>query len=43
MAADIWLQTTRIAREETRCRHFMGYAIQLAARDVLYAQKSQTG
>ena len=36
MASDIWLRTTQIAREETRCRH-MGYSFQLAARGLLYA------
>ena len=36
MASDIWLRTTQIAREETRCRH-MGYSFRLAARVLLYA------
>ena len=36
MASDIWQRTTRIAREETRCRH-MGYSFRLAARVLLYA------
>ena len=36
MASDIWLRTTRIAREETRCRH-IGYSFRLAARVLLYA------
>ena len=36
MASDIWLRTTQIAREETRCRH-IGYSFQLAARVLLYA------
>ena len=37
MASDIWLRTTQIAREETRCRH-MGYFFRLAARVLLYAK-----
>ena len=36
MASDIWLRTTQIVREETRCRH-MGYSFLLAARVLLYA------
>ena len=36
MASDIWLKTTQIAREETRCRH-IGYSFRLAARVLLYA------
>ena len=36
MASDIWLRTTQIAREETRCRH-MDYSFRLAARVLLYA------
>ena len=36
MASDIWLRTTEIAREETRCRH-MGYSFRLTARVLLYA------
>ena len=36
MASDIWQSTTRIAREETYCRH-MGYSFRLAARVLLYA------
>ena len=36
MASDIWLRTTQIAREETRCHH-MSYSIRLAARVLLYA------
>ena len=36
MAADIWLRTTQIAREETRCCH-IGYSFRLAARVLLYA------
>ena len=36
MASDIWLRTTQIAREETRCRH-IGYSFRLAARVLLYA------
>ena len=34
MVSGIWLRTTQIVREETRCRH-MGYSFRLAAR-VLY-------
>ena len=37
MAWDIWLRTTQIVREETRCRH-MGYSFRLTARVLLYAQ-----
>ena len=37
MASDIWLTTTHIVREETRCRH-MGYSFRLTARVLLYAQ-----
>ena len=36
MASDIWLMTTRIVREETRCRH-IGYSLRLTARVLLYA------
>ena len=36
MESDIWLRTTQIVSEETRCRH-MGYSFRLAARDILYA------
>ena len=36
MASDIWLRTTQIAREETRCRH-MSYTFRLAARVLLYS------
>ena len=36
MASGIWLRTTQIAREETRCRH-VGYSLRLAARALLYA------
>ena len=36
MASDIWLRTTHIVREETRCRH-MSYSFRLAARVLLYA------
>ena len=36
MAPDIWLRTTQIARDETRCRH-MGYSFRLAIRVLLYA------
>ena len=36
MALDIWLRTTQIVREETRCRH-MSYSFRLAARVLLYA------
>ena len=32
MASDIWLRTIQIVREETRCRHYMGYSFRLAAR-----------
>ena len=35
MASDIWI--IQIAREETRCRHYMGYSFRLAARVLLYA------
>ena len=35
-ASDIWLTSTQIAREETRCRH-MGYSYRLTARFFLYA------
>ena len=28
---------TQIAREETCCRHYMGYSFQLAARDLIHA------
>ena len=37
MASDIWLRTIQIAKEETRCRHYIGYFFGLAARDRLYA------
>ena len=37
MASDIWYRTTHIAKEETRCRHYMGYSFRLAARVLLYA------
>ena len=36
MESDIWLRTTQIAREETRCRH-IAYSFRLAARVLLYA------
>ena len=36
MVSDIWLRTTQIAREETRCRH-MGNVFRLAASVLLYA------
>ena len=36
MASDIWLRTTQIAREETRCRP-IGYSFRSAARVLLYA------
>ena len=36
MASDIWLRTTQIVREETRCRH-RGYSFRLTARVLLYA------
>ena len=36
MASDIWLMTTQIVREETRCCH-MGYSFRLAGRVLLYA------
>ena len=35
MASDIWSRTTKIVREETRCRH-IGYSFQLTARVLLY-------
>ena len=38
MASDIWLRTTQIVREETRCRH-MGYSFRLTARVLLYADR----
>ena len=31
------VRTTEIAREETRCRHYMGYSFRLAAMIILYA------
>ena len=37
MASDIWLRTIQIAREETRCRHYIVYSFGLAARDRVYA------
>ena len=36
MASDIWQRTIQIAREETRCRHDMGYSFRLAAWNILY-------
>ena len=36
VASDIWLWTTQIVREETRCHH-MGYSFRLAVRVLLYA------
>ena len=36
MASDIWLRTTQIGRDETRCHH-MGHSFRLAARVLLYA------
>ena len=36
MASDIWLRTTQIVTEETRCR-YIGYSFRLAARVLLYA------
>ena len=36
MASDIWLRTTQIVREETRCRH-MGYSYRLTAMVLVYA------
>ena len=36
MASDIWLRTTQIVREDTRCCH-MGYSYRLTARVLLYA------
>ena len=35
-ASDIWLRTTQIMREETRCHH-IGYSYRLTARVLLYA------
>ena len=37
MASYIWYRTIQIAREETHCRHYMGYSFRLAARVLLYA------
>ena len=37
MASYIWYRTIQIAREETHCRHYMGYSFRLAARVFLYA------
>ena len=36
MASDIWLRTTHIVKEETRCR-YMGYSFRLAISVLLYA------
>ena len=36
MASDIWLRTTLIVRDETRCHH-IGYSLRLAVRVLLYA------
>ena len=43
MASYIWQRTIQIAREETRCRHYMGYSFRLAAEGLLYAPPTQTG
>ena len=32
MASYIWLRTIQIEREETRCRHYIGYSFRLTAR-----------
>ena len=32
MASDIWLRSTQIDTEETRCCHYMDYSFRLAAR-----------
>ena len=37
MTSYICYRTIQIAREETRCRHYMGYSFRLAARVLLYA------
>ena len=37
MASDIWLRTTRIARADTHCCHYISYSFRLAARGILYA------
>ena len=37
LASDMWYRTTQIAREETSCRHYMGYSFRLTAMDLLYA------
>ena len=36
MVLDIWQRTIHIAREETCCRHYLGYSFRLAARVLLY-------
>ena len=37
MASDIWQRTTQIAREETRCSHYMGHPFRIATTYFLYA------
>ena len=37
MMSGMWLRTITIAREETRCRHYMGYSFRIAAKVILYA------
>ena len=38
MASNIWYNTTtQIVREETHCRHYMGYLFRLVAMVLLYA------
>ena len=41
MASDIWLRTTQIVREESRCRH-IGYSFRLAARVLWFNQERST-
>ena len=43
MASDIWLRTILIARQETRCHHYMSYFSWLAATDLLYAPSHRQG
>ena len=35
--------TTQIARKETLCKNYMGYSLQLAARDLSHRQDSSLG
>ena len=37
-----WKRIPELAREETRCRYFLGYSLRLTARYILYAPSHST-